>query len=504
MNLFWIILIIIFSIPISLAFASVEGEIDFILKKANKFLKEKKFEEAIAVIDEALELDPNNLGALEKKGDALFKLGNNDEALLNYEKILQISPNHVVRSGKPLFEKVLEINPNHVFAMNKKGENLLKQDSLDEAILYFDKVLEINPNHADSLSNKGVTLEILGSSEEAKQYFDKALEIDPNQVTALGNKGDAFAKLGNNKEALFYYDKVLSINPRYFDISGTPYYDKTLEIDPNHVIALYTKGLGLSFFDNLLEHSISYFDRVLEIEPKHTGALANKGASLVRLGNSQEGLLYFDKALKTDPENLDILSKKGDALVKLDNFEEGISYFDKVLEQDPNNVDALYKKGDAFRDQQNHTKAFSYFYKVLEIEPNHNLARNKIIITNTFRTIPVDGYMEAIIRDSQDNLVSHLRIPHIGILNHEIAFDMVEDWPVTKIVSRNGTDYEMHQFERIKNVGYRGGVWGGASHYGLHPPFGTNIWLVYANYWMYLPERGDQITFVYTIFLPVE
>ncbi len=111
--------------------------------------------------------------------------------------------------------------------------------------------------------------------------------------------------------------------------------------------------------------------------------------------------------------------------------------------------------------------------------------------------------MEVKVVNSEDNLVAHLKIPKIGILRHEIADNLIEDWPITKIVTRNGTDYEVHEFERKRIVGYDGGVWGGASHYGIRPPFGTNIWLVSANYWMFLPEKGDTITYTYTVFTPV-
>jgi len=505
MNFFLFILFIIFLIPSSLAFGIVEGEINFILKKGNKFFNIEKFEEAISIYDEVLEIVPNNVVALGKKADALAKLGNSEDALFYYEKVLGMHPFQRDAYGTPFFDKILEIDPNHTFALYSKSTDLFNNESLEEAIQYLDKILEREPNNALALGKKGEVIEMLGNSQEAMVYFEKALKIDPNHVVALGIKGDSFVNLGNSEEALIYYDKIMEISPYHRDSSGTPYFDKILEIDPNHAVALYYKGTTFTFFENLLETAISYFDKAIEIDPNYVDALSEKGDVLVRLGKTQQGISYFDQALELEPKNLDVLSKKGDALVKIGKFEEGQTYFDNVLEIEPNHLDTLYKKGDAFRDQNNIEDAFSYYYKVLETDSNHNLARNKIFIVGSKLGLEnVDGFMETTIRDSQENLVAHLRIPKIAMLKHEMVTDMVKDWPVTKIVTRNGTDYEVHQFERNRIVGYSGGVWGGANHFGIHPPFGTNVWLFYANYWMFLPEKGDTINYVYTIFVPVE
>jgi len=497
--------IILFSIPSFLAFAQSDAEISFILKHANQFFDAKRYAESISIYDEVLEIDPNNVIALGKKGEAYARLGNFDDALFYFDQVLELNPTQSDSSRNPYFDLALEIDPNHINALLKKADSLLKEESFEEAISYYDKVLEIDQESITALVNKARTLEKLGNFEEAMINFEKTLKIDPNNPVALARKGDEFAKLGNFKEAMIYYDKVLQIKPRLSDASREPYYEKVLEIEPNHLIALYYKGLKLSFYDNLLENAILFFDQILEIDPIHVDALTQKGESLIRLDRFKEGMIYFDKSLALEPNNLDVLAKKGNALVKIGNFDEGMTYFDKVLETDPNHVDTLYKKADAFRSNQQYGDSFSYFYKVLEIEPTHNLARNKIkITTNALKLIPLDGFMEAKIHDINGYLVGHMVIPHLLILNHDLVENMVNDWPVSKIVTRNGTDYEVHQFTRVRDVGYNGGIWGGATHYGIHPPFGTELWLVYTNYWMFFPSKGDTISYIYTVFTPIE
>jgi len=496
-------LIVLFSFPTFLVYAQSE-DIDSLLVKGDKFLDFKKYEDAISIYDEILEVRPSHLEALAKKGDALEQLGYVDEALSYFERVFEINPNYSDNLEVRYFDKVLVIDPNNVLALSKKGQYLIEQDNLEEALLNLDKALSIDPSHEDSLSSKGEVLAKLGNSQEAISYFDKALNIDPKHVHALSKKGDELAKLGNSEEALLYFERVLKIAPYTRDPSGLAYYDIVLEINPNNIEALFAKGNSNIFYDNLLEVAISYYDKIIDIEPMHYSALSKKGEALVRLGNAEEAIPYFDKALKINPDHVETLSKKGDALVKLDNFQEGINYFDKALKIDPKHVDTLYKKGDSYRDQGNYDEAFTYYYKVLELEPTHSLAVIKSqIVSASFGHKLLDGFIDVIIRDSQGRLVGYFRDSEIGILKHEVAENMIDNWNVTKTINRNGTDYEIHQYERVKESGRDGNIWGGAKHYGIQIPNNNNVWLVYANYWMYLPSKGDTITYVYSVFRPV-
>ena len=82
-----------------------------------------------------------------------------------------------------------EIVTNDTSALMEKGLALVDLGQNEEAIRYFDKVIAIDPNDVDALINKGSTFIILGKYEEAIKYYDKVLAIDPNNALASGNKG---------------------------------------------------------------------------------------------------------------------------------------------------------------------------------------------------------------------------------------------------------------------------------------------------------------------------
>ena len=398
-------------------------------------------------------------------------------------------------------------------ALLKKGMTSLQQENFEKAISFFDKVLAIDPNNTDALFNKGSALVQLDKPEEAISYFDKVLAIDPNNANALSYKGDRLAKIGKSDEAISYFKQVLKIEPNYHDVMGISISDRVLAIDPSNIDALNLKGdslvsLGRSesgitvVYVEKLDEAISYFDKVLAIDPNNTDALFNKGRALVQLNKTGEGISYVDKVLAIDPNNANALSYKGDRLITEDKLEEGMVYIDKSLAIDPNNADALFNKGFVAAKQKHFDEAVSYYDKVLKINPGYSLAAKNLEYSVKFLGLKnVDGFLDVTVHDSNGYLVAHLRIPRLQVVNHTIGNDFIDTWSVIKTITNNGQPFEVLQYKVEKDV-HGPNIYGGATQYAIRYPNTDNVFKVYANYWLYQVEKGDKVTFVYTIFRP--
>jgi len=225
-------------------------DIDSLLKTADDLYKQAKYEEAISYYDRILDVEPDDIEVLGKKGDAMASLGNSEQAVVFYGKVIKINPEHVDFMGRLYLDKLLELEPQNVDALSKKGESLvIYYDRLDEAISYFDRVLEIEPGNVNVLFNKGEALFYYDEYEEAISWYDKALKGDPNHVGSLSSKGYALAKLGNFEQSDFYLNKALEIDPtnaevlykkgssllneKNYDDALSNFY-QALKIDPNH------------------------------------------------------------------------------------------------------------------------------------------------------------------------------------------------------------------------------------------------------------------------------
>jgi len=355
----------------------------------------------------------------------------------------------------------------------------------------------------DSLLNEADNFFKLEKYEDAISIYDRILSVEPGNVEALGKKGDAMASLGKLEQASILYGKVIKINRDYVDTTGRLYLDKLLEFEPQNVDALTKKGESLAIYYDRLDKAISYFDRVLEIEPGNVGASFNKGEALFQQDKFEESLSWYDNALKGDPNHVGSLSGKGYALSKIDNFVESDFYLDKALEIAPDNVDVLYKKGSSLLVQKNADDALSYFYQALKIDPKHFFSEIKLKIAAKYMQYKkLDGFAEAIIHDSNGNLVGNLKIRKLQNIDHPIFDKLIDEWQVVNTVNRDGQEYEVRQlYEEIK-VKNRF-IYGGASHYGYYFPNAEGLPLIHASYWQYDVEKGDTVTLIHKVYRPI-
>lgn len=234
-----------------------------------------------------------------------------------------------------MYDQALEINPLDVHALFNKGNSLFMLGRYPEALEYYDKALDIDPLDTNALNNKGNTLEKLGKPKKAIHMYEKAFEITPSDVTALVNKGSAMDQISqklinvgaNYVKKKIYYKKINQL------------YDKALEIEPNNISALIKKGEMMYRNKKYLE-SISHFNRVLSLDQSNVIALNFKGNVIALKEKRESGLAFFDKSIQVDPKNSWSFLCKGLAHMEFKQYDQAISSFDKALELDPNYSEA--------------------------------------------------------------------------------------------------------------------------------------------------------------------
>ncbi len=118
----------------------------------------------------------------------------------------------------------------------KKGLELSKKGSHEEAVKAYDKAIEIEPQNAMFWFAKGrgllsTTYGPIGLNEEKRaaaeeaaiKAYDKAIQIDPNYSDAWGSKGYILLRMASRNstvdmdmcnESLYSFDKALELNPR--------------------------------------------------------------------------------------------------------------------------------------------------------------------------------------------------------------------------------------------------------------------------------------------------
>ena len=94
----WSILLSVYSGNTTLMFSahaqvSFEQDLNSLYSKALEAIEQDKYQEAIVYLDNVLDIDPDNVTALNKTGYSLNNLERYEEALGYYDKALAIEPN---------------------------------------------------------------------------------------------------------------------------------------------------------------------------------------------------------------------------------------------------------------------------------------------------------------------------------------------------------------------------------------------------------------------------
>ena len=183
---------------------------------------------AIALIDRAIKLSPNNAVFFSNRGNALKDLKHLDEALASYDSALAIKPDFAEalnNRGNTLqelkrfddalesYHRCLAIKPAYAKALNSRGNALRELKRFDDALASYDRALATKPDFAEALNNRGNTLRDLNRFEEALTNYDRALAIKADYAAALSNRGIVLRDLKRFVEALNSFDRALAIEP---------------------------------------------------------------------------------------------------------------------------------------------------------------------------------------------------------------------------------------------------------------------------------------------------
>jgi protein O-mannosyl-transferase len=248
-----------------------------------------------------------------------------------------------------LINKAIELSKNWSWAWSNKGGILCNMGKLEESLKSFDIAIEINPNFPESWDGRGVTLFYLDRDEEALKCYDRAIELKPELYSAWKNKAYLLGKLKKFDEALTCFDKAIQLNPQDYIImsdkgvtlrylgkyeEAIQSYNKAIEIKPDFYPAWYNKGKDLTSikkFDDALE----CINKAIEIKQDYIDAWNFKGMTLGNLGKYDDALKCYVKVLEIKPEHLESRYNMACSYSLLKNKKEMLIALKKVIEQNP-------------------------------------------------------------------------------------------------------------------------------------------------------------------------
>lgn len=297
-----------------------------------------------------MEIDSENVSALNDQRYAFCNIGRYDEAIT-------------------CFDKLLQINPNDAVIWHNKGNTLHKLGRYDEAITCCNKTLEINPENAEAWKIKGTSLGLTKRSDEATICFDTALQIVPNDAYTWIFKGFALYDMERFDEATTCCGNALELDPENDD--ALKLREKVLRSKAENGIEAKTADewfqLGRDAEDP--ETQVECYTEALKLDPENEHAWTLKGSSHIALENYDEAIECFNKALQINPKSLDdtILIKLGCTFGGKGETEKAIWCFTKAIEINPHNDDSWFWKGYVYAQLEKYDDAFECFNNTIKI-----------------------------------------------------------------------------------------------------------------------------------------
>jgi len=213
---------------------------------ANRSISDKRFDDAITAFDKILNEAPNLSSALSGKGKAHYYKKEYEEAIIYFEKSLDIDPSytkakidksnaikkfylsikedHVDRGQYDIaiskYKQVLTYQPKFFQAYSQMGVINRRNGSLSLAIENFESALAINKNQPKILFQLGKTHKDNGNLESSKEAYEKAVKLDEKYYKAFKNLGDIFLETGDYDNAI----KSLKASIELKDDYGTAYH----------------------------------------------------------------------------------------------------------------------------------------------------------------------------------------------------------------------------------------------------------------------------------------
>ena len=113
------------------------------------------------------------------------------------------------------FENAIQVDPNSINALQTKASYLHNNDKLDEAMDLYQKVIEIDSKYAEAYQSMGVIYFEKDSLQKAYENFDISTKVDPTFVIGYYFRGLAAEAMGNLASAKEDYQNVLNFDPQY-------------------------------------------------------------------------------------------------------------------------------------------------------------------------------------------------------------------------------------------------------------------------------------------------
>ncbi|MFK8039641.1 MAG: tetratricopeptide repeat protein [Crocinitomicaceae bacterium] len=239
---------------------------EILLDLALEYENNNDFLGAIKVLEQILELAPDNESAIYEIAFCYERIGDFDKCISYYERYIDDHP----------YSFTAWYNLGNIYFLKK---------NIEKALWAYDYSIIINENFSSAYFNMGNTFMQIDDFDQAIKSYRKCLEIDKEDDLALCYLGEALERKGELEDALKHYKLAIKYNPELADAY-----------------------IGIGIVKDLMgktSQAISYFQKAIQIQPQNDNYHHVLGEALFKLDRFAEAELELEKALQLNPKSAD-------------------------------------------------------------------------------------------------------------------------------------------------------------------------------------------------------
>ncbi len=390
--------------------------------------------QALVLLEESLEIMPEDIQLLLAKVDLLVEMNQKDTAVqvlisasqklpdtvpLLYRLATLLADQHRYGDALEYLEKVISLRPEDAHLKYLAGQTCEQTRDLEKSLDFYTIALRDKPDDSGIWLARARVLLDLGSSHEALASARQATSLSDDWYEAWIIQGRAEMDCNIPEDARKTFTLATLIRPE--DPEGWRYlgdvlmvvkeakaswtaYDRALALDRSYHDARYGK-IGALLFIGEWDLAIEEYDISLSLKGENFWDLHGKAMILMDIDREDEAIQCLEKAgvfAVGDSVEMSIL---GDAWNMVCEFSKSEHWYDQSLQLDPDNAEVWSRRGHNLKDAGKHQDAVKSFDQALNLDPEDGdsyLSRQdcvKLIEIGDFTPINEMKNRESILKD---------------------------------------------------------------------------------------------------------
>ena len=318
----------------------------------------RKYDEALQMFEQALELNPNDAGFRVNMAIAYHLQGRKEDSQKAYKEAIAINqdfsgildfigktPSAAVRAAAPAVDPLQRLAAEKAY---NDGAAYLRLKALDRALDAFDRAINMDPSSADAYNAKGVVLTRQRDYDSAVELYNKASAMDLDNAGYHLNLAITYHLQGKKKEAKEAYQNAVDRDSSFFG---------QLE---------FIEGVTSGKAPTALQTGVT------KLQKLSSNKAYDDGAAYLRLKAQDKAMNAFDRALALDPGNADAYNAQGVIQTQKRNYDDAIRLFNHAVGLDPENGGFHFNLAISYNLQGKKEDATKSYKRAIALDPSYD------------------------------------------------------------------------------------------------------------------------------------